>query len=223
MRICRFLPLALVSLSGISTAARAQAAFDPNDPDVQEMMSIGQTMFQRMNDAGIDMQSLGQQFQDGTLDPDSFQQMLRDKGVIDDALESRMQKTSTKLALNIIKQALNSTDEEWTILLPKLQKVVDATAALGPVGMGLGTQSANRGFGMMGNASPDSPVIKALNALKAEIANTDSNNSKVGIRLDEYRKIRDQARKDLLALQDNLKGVLTIRQEGILVALGILQ
>src|SRR5689334_3905881 len=66
---------------------------DFNDPDMQEMMQMGMQMFQRMQESGIDLQELAQQAKSGTFDPQAFQQMLIDKGVIDNDMMNKLQKT----------------------------------------------------------------------------------------------------------------------------------
>ena len=98
---------------------------DFNDPDTQELMQMGMQMFQRMQDAGIDFQDLAQQAQSGTLDAQAFQQMLIDKGVIDNDMMNKMQKTGLRMVSKVIKQQLASTDEEWALIGPRIEKVIE--------------------------------------------------------------------------------------------------
>src|SRR5262245_10111822 len=95
----RILSLVVV-LSSFFIAGRVQAqgfpGIDPNDPDIQEMMQMGQQMFQRMQDANIDMADMFQKMQDGSMDPSEMQQMLIDKGVLDKEMINKMQGTMQK-------------------------------------------------------------------------------------------------------------------------------
>jgi hypothetical protein len=211
----------VVTAGFLSSTARAQIS----EADMQEMRDLGQQMLQRIQESGIDLVELGQQMRDGTMSQEQIQQMLIDKGVIDGPMMTRMRKTGTKVALAYYKQILNATDEEWTVLLPKFEKIAEVTAELGPEAQGGAAGSGGRGMAGMAAMMTDtnSPVMKALNALRAELANKDSTNQRITARLQEYREARDKARKELERAQENLRSVITLRQESSFVTMGVMK
>jgi len=209
----------LVMIALLVGAGRVQAqgfpggGVDFNDPDMQEMMQMGMQMFQRMQEQGIDFQSIGEQVQAGTFDPEAFQQMLIDKGVIDNDMMSKMQKTGLRMVSKMLKQQLASTDDEWALLSPRIEKVIElTTVAQRPGSMQMG----------LGNVRNISGVQKALEALKAEMKEAGTTDSKIKIKIAEYRSAFAKANADLKAARDDLRGMLTVRQEAILMNFGLL-
>ena len=186
---------------------------DFNDPDMQEMMQMGMQMFQRMQESGIDFQALAQDYQSGNFDPQAFQQMLIDKGIIDNDMMTKMQKTGMRMVSKMLKQQLASTDDEWALIGPRIDKVIElTTVAQRPGSMQMG----------MGNVRNISAVQKALEALKAEMKDTGTTDSKIKIKLQEYRSAFANATADLKAAQEILRSVLTVRQEAVLMNFGLL-
>jgi hypothetical protein len=185
---------------------------DFNDPDVQEMMQAGMQMVQRMQEAGIDLQAVADQVQAGTFDPEAFQQQLIDKGVIDAPMMERMQKTGQRMASKILKTLLNSTDEEWAILGPRVEKVITLATVAQRGGVQVG----------MGSVRNISAVQKAMDALKAEMKDPGTTESKIAIKLKEWREAYAKAKAELQAAREELRAVLTVRQEGILMNFGLL-
>jgi hypothetical protein len=217
MRLRTLLMLFTAGLFLLVAAGRIHAqgfpAMDPNDPDVQELIQTSMQMVQRMQEAGIDLQAVAEQVQSGSFDPESFQQMLVDKGVIDGPMMERLEKTGQRMVSKILKGLLNSTDEEWAILSPKIEKVIAATTV---------TQRQGSGQFGMGNVRNISSVQKAMDALKAELKTDGSTDSKIAIKLKEWREAFAKANAELKEARDNLRGVLTVRQEAVLVNFGLL-
>jgi prefoldin subunit 5 len=127
-----------------------------------------------------------------------------------------------------IKEQLNSTDDEWEVLQPKIEKVMTAQRQMRAGGMGLlfrrnnnggGGGGGGRGFG----ANDDSPVAKATQDLRDTLDNKDATADTITQKLTALRDARTKAQTDLTAAQKDLKDVLTQRQEASLVMLGILE
>ena len=190
----------------------------------QEMQGNFQQIMENMQAKGIDPQEVGQQMfqqiQDGTFDPDEFQQSLIDKGVLDQAMVNRMQGTTQKLMLSGIRQQLGSTDDEWKVLLPKMQRLVAAMSEVGQMGGGL-QSGANGMMRLMGGRS-NGPTAKAWKELRAAMAEKQILDAQLAIKLRAWRDAHEQAKKDLVTAQEELRNVLTLRQEAILVGYGIL-
>lgn len=130
------------------------------------------------------------------------------------------------------KTQLGATDDEWKVLQPKLEKVMNAQ------------RDAGRGFGggMMGGRGgprgergdrggdqnrpsnrPESKVAKARTELNTTLENKSASPDEIKAKLKAYRDAREQARADLQAAQRELKEVCSVRQEATLVMLGALE
>lgn len=139
-----------------------------------------------------------------------------DRGKVREAMLSRW-----KLRL---KQQLGAGDEEWKVLEPLILKVVRVRrdARLDPPRTVGGGRAA-------GAAAPEVPgdgpskVDEAEAALRESAGDPDVHDNDVGRSLGEFRRARDAARQSLDLAEHDLKALLTQRQEGILIVMGILR
>ena len=125
---------------------------------------------------------------------------------------------------NMMKEQLGTTDEEWKVLAPKIEKV---QAAQRNSGRGFGG-----GFGGRGRGGRDgdrdsgnenlSPVAKASRELRQALENKDTPAEEITKKLTALREAREKGRAELQAAQKELKEVLTARQEAVLVTFGML-
>src|SRR4051794_34226451 len=133
----------------------------------------------------------------GNSDPNQFRQQMMDR----------------------IKEQMAAKDDEWKVIEPKLQKVMDSQrAAFAGRGFGgfRGGQGGDRNRG--GNA--DSPTGKAMQDLRETLDNKDASADDIAKKLTALRDAREKARTELQAAQKDLKEVLTQRQEAVLVMMG---
>jgi hypothetical protein len=130
-----------------------------------------------------------------------------------------------------LKEELEVKDDEWTALQPLIQKVMDAQRAVLADRMGGmfrggrgggdtngGGDNANRrrgGFGGLGEPSPEAEALQKAIEGKAS-------NSEMKAALAKYQESRKAKQTDLDTAQTNLKKVLSVRQEAILTAQGLL-
>ncbi len=120
-----------------------------------------------------------------------------------------------------LKEALGATDEEWTALQPKVDKVMTAQQA--SRGGGFGGFGGGRGGAAPADNAPQSPVASASKDLQDVLGNKDSTPEQIKVKLQALRDARTKAHTDLVAAQAELKEVLTARQEAVLVARGMLE
>lgn len=120
-----------------------------------------------------------------------------------------------------LKQALGSSDDEWNVLDPKIQKVQGLQRASSTRG-GMFRGGRRGGGGNSADASP-SPVQQALQSLQQTLGNKDAPQQEIQAKLTALRQARAAARADLAKAQDELRDVLTPRQEAVLVEFGILE
>ena len=126
----------------------------------------------------------------------------------------------TKLVQGRMKETLGATDEEWQVLEPKLTKVQNlmlqdggARPMLSRLGLG----------GNGGEGKEPSELQKKSQAVQDLLKNKDAAASDIKSALQDYRDARAKARTELAQAQKELKDVLSLRQEAILVRLGVLE
>ncbi|HVT91139.1 MAG TPA: hypothetical protein VHD56_19960 [Tepidisphaeraceae bacterium] len=134
------------------------------------------------------------------------------------------------------KEALGSSDEEWAVIGPKIDKIqqlqADAGGGIaGAIGLfmrGFGGRMG-RGGGLGGGrgfANPfgsDSVVQKKIQSLQDAIDNKDMPDTEIKIRLNAVREERDKVRVELDKARKELIELLTSRQEATLFQMGILE
>lgn len=129
-----------------------------------------------------------------------------------------------------LKAALKVSDEEWSVIQPLLEKV--------QIKMRESMQSR---FGMMGgrrrvqvpNASgdntanrpslPESPKFPQMEALQKALENESTSPEELKAKLQALREERKKSTAELEQAQEDLRKVLTQRQEATLVMMGLLQ
>ena len=143
----------------------------------------------------------------GNFDPAQFQQRM-------------LENVRTKLAF--------TNDAEWAAVQPIVQKIMDARMELMASGMGFGRMNRRSPEGGAGNAAPGSdaragmakpnPEADSLQKLiddKVPVA-------EIKAALEKYRASRKDKEAKLAAAQEDLRNVLTVRQEAQAALLGLL-
>ena len=125
-----------------------------------------------------------------------------------------------------IKDSLGATDDEWKVIQPKLAKVMQLKQDAMMTTIGRVMRAMRRGSGGDAEANPLAANATALEKATAELdrllSDKDSKKEAIKVALTDVRKARDAAKADLDRAQTELKDLLTIRQEAILVSQGIL-
>jgi hypothetical protein len=136
-----------------------------------------------------------------------------------------------------LKEQLGASDDEMQALMPKIEKVMtlqrDAGGGMrgmfGRRGGGPGGPGGNGGPGGPGGAggapadANASPVRQKSADLQETLQNKDAKPDEIKAKLDALRAARAQAKQDLAAAQQELKGLLTQRQEAVMVEMGMLE
>jgi Spy/CpxP family protein refolding chaperone len=122
--------------------------------------------------------------------------------------------------MNSIKEQLKADDDEWKVLSPKIEKLMTAQRDTRGGG-GFGRRPGGGGGGA--DTQPQTPVSKASAELRTVLENKDTAPEDIAKKLAALREARDKARADLVAVQKELKDVLTQRQEAVLVTMGMLE
>ena len=124
---------------------------------------------------------------------------------------------------DMMKQQLGTSDDEWKVIQPKLQKVLEVQRDARGGGFG-GMFGRNRGGdrGPGGDTQATSPVQQAQRDLRTALDNKDTPAEQIQAKLTALREAREKAKADLTAAQKDLREVLTQRQEAVLVMMGML-
>jgi hypothetical protein len=124
------------------------------------------------------------------------------------------------------KELLGASDEEWSVIQPRLQKVIDLRTSLNRAGFGGrggGGRGGGRGGGGQNFQTADDAVTRALTELQSAIDNTSSTPEMLSQRMATFRAAREKATADLAIARKALKEILTTRQEAVLLLANILE
>ena len=137
---------------------------------------------------------------------------------------------------NMWKEQLEISDEEWTIVGPRLNKVMTLSRESRFGGMG---RMFGRGRGRMGGQDgpgdrpdrPDRPgaedqeqsaIEKASDSLETVLDSETATAEEVKAALTKLREAKEAAKLEMVKAQQELKKVLTLKQEAKLVMFGML-
>lgn len=127
-----------------------------------------------------------------------------------------------------LKTSMKVTDEEWSVIQPLMEKVQEKrrSVTFGRFG-GFGRRGGREGGpgGPGGSASGDQSRSGAAEsqALRAALENESASADELKAKLTAVRDARKKAQAELDQASDELRKVLTVRQEAALVSMGILE
>jgi len=135
-----------------------------------------------------------------------------------------------------MKEQLGADDAAWKVLEPRLTKVMEANRqASGGRGAMMGMMGGMRGQRGQGGADnggapaqrrgsgpqgEQTALDKAMMQLRTTIENSAASPEEIKTQLTAVRQAREKAKQDLAAAQADLKKILTVRQEAVLVEMG---
>jgi hypothetical protein len=142
----------------------------------------------------------------------------------------KMQQMFVDRMKEMLKQMLGSTDEEWAVLEPRLEKVAllsveSRNGGLGGFGPGgpRGFSLANLGLSLdAAGQQLANEVAQAAQALQDTLNNPDATTDKIMTGMQALRDARKKMQQEQLKAKASLVEILTPQQEARLVALGIL-
>jgi DNA-binding transcriptional MerR regulator len=127
--------------------------------------------------------------------------------------------------LDRLKTELGASDDEMQALSPKLEKVMQLQRDAGG-GRGFGRRGGGQGGpGGATTPTPDpnaSVVQQKVAELRTVLENKDAKPDEIKAKLDALRAAKAEAKTQLAAAQQELRGLLTQRQEAVLVENGML-
>lgn len=117
-------------------------------------------------------------------------------------------------AINQLKEQLGSSDDEWAVLQPKIEKIQTLTSDAGVPTPRIGISITN--------SKSASEVTAKQQALRQALQNAVASDSEIRQKITELRDARAQARQLLAKARQELADLVTSRQEAILIDRGIL-
>lgn len=124
-----------------------------------------------------------------------------------------------------MKENLGSSDDEWKVIQPRLEKVMQLQRDTRGGGMSFmfgRSSSRDRGGDRGSSSSSDSAVARASADLRSALEDKSISADEIAKRLANYRQAKEQAKQDLVKAQSDLKELLSQRQEAQLVMMGML-
>jgi hypothetical protein len=123
-----------------------------------------------------------------------------------------------RMLANLRNQFEVTDDAEWKLIAERITKVMDLRRSVGGGGFGMG---AFRGGGNQGNrpaaaANPEGDALRT--ALEDKLPDAE-----IKARLERLRVTRKQSEARLDQAREDLRAVLTVRQEAVAVLVGLLQ
>jgi molybdopterin converting factor small subunit len=210
----------IAAVSAISpVAAIAQDAPPSGDP----MDNIAERLRQRGIDVSPEQIERGRRImediRDGVPpDPNQLQQVFGD-------FRKQVEKQQQKR----LQEELGATDDEWKALGPKIEKVRTLQRLVGDDAVGGSGGMLGGGPGralLIRSADPNTPqadIETKSKTLQALLDDKQAKPESVTAALKAYREARVKARQDLVKARQELKDLLTVRQEAQLVTMGILE
>lgn len=142
--------------------------------------------------------------------------------------------------LDRLKTALKATDEEWAVIAPLMEKVQTAqretmSSRFGGFGGGFGRRGGGGGGGAPGENGggggggqnqgnrPPRPTSPEADALRTALETDGTSTEEIKTKLQALRDARKKGAADLEQAREDLKKVLTLRQEAVLVQMGLLE
>jgi len=113
-----------------------------------------------------------------------------------------------KRALEDLKAQLELTDEEWAVIKPRLQAVYDLLHPVPQFGLGSGRSMT--------------PIDQKRNELRELLRNKDATPEQIKSGLSALRSAKLKADQDAAKAKQDLRQLLTLRQEATLVLNGLL-
>jgi len=117
-----------------------------------------------------------------------------------------------------VRERLQVNDDDWAVLEPMIQRVTEARRMSRP---GVAASFARAGR-WPGEGERQDALLQAAEALRSIMGNESATPEEIQARLAAYRAARAEAEAELKKAQEELRGLLTVRQEAELVLMGLL-
>jgi outer membrane murein-binding lipoprotein Lpp len=127
-----------------------------------------------------------------------------------------------------LKESLKVSDEEWAVIQPLIEKVTTKQReAMGGRGFGGASRGGDRGGNPPATGGSSTDPARAgsaeRDALRSAVEDENTSAAELKAKLTAVREQRKKATAELAEAREELRKVLTVRQEAALVSYGILE
>ena len=122
-----------------------------------------------------------------------------------------------------IKKKLGATDDEWAIIQPRLKKVMEMARSVSGAGGMMPMMFGAVDPGSQDGETPKDPAQLAAEELQKTLDKDAPTTAEIKAKLTALRGAREKNKQKLAAAQEELRDVLTLKQEAILVMMGLLE
>jgi len=123
-----------------------------------------------------------------------------------------------------LKELMGATDEEWTVIGPKVLTVYTLVSSQS---RGIQTRSlmgnSSQGRGGAGSQSSSATSDKTLEELQTLLSSEDTTTTQLKNKISEVRKAKEESRQKLAKAQKDLRELLSLKQEAVLISIGLLE
>ena len=120
-----------------------------------------------------------------------------------------------------MREQLQISEEDWQVLQPRIDAVTNAQRDLRVGGGAFGAGGGRRGGGEA--QQPQSAVARASQQLREALSNENATEQEINQSLEAYRAARKAAEEALETARNQLRELLTPRQEAQLVIMNVLE
>lgn len=113
------------------------------------------------------------------------------------------------------------SEDDWAVIRPRLQAVMEAQAKVRPQQAAMGGRGGRGGRGGA-PAAEAANVLPEATALNTALENEEATADQISAALEAYREARAKAQEELKTAQQELVQLLSKRQEALLVTMGYL-
>jgi hypothetical protein len=122
-----------------------------------------------------------------------------------------------------MKTSLKVSNDEWAVLQPLIEKVqTKQREGFGGFG-GFGGRGGRGGGNGGGDGNNDRPGAAERSALRTALEADSTSAEDIKTKLEAVRAFRKKTAAELAAAREDLKKVVTVRQEAVLVSMGVLE
>ena len=122
-----------------------------------------------------------------------------------------------------LKSSLKASDDEWAVIQPLIEKVTTKQREASGNRFGGRGGRGGRGGDDNTNNQPQTGAAAASQALRTTLENESASPDDIKAKLTALRESRKKAQAEVDKAREELKAVLSVRQEAALVSMGILE
>jgi len=141
----------------------------------------------------------------------AFGQRMRDAGSMEERMKIMAERSAweRERTVEALKDSLGFTELEWPVVKPRIEKVYNLVRPQTPFGPG--------------SAQPRTEVERRSGELREVLRDEEAKAEAIKAKLTALRAAKEKARRELAAARQNLRQLMTLRQEAHLVLRGLLE